>query len=190
VYRPEFEAALKLLGRAFEAVARQGFDRPILVGGAAVEFYTSGAVTSGDFDVVTLSDEPLQRALEAEGFLRENRQGYLQRGYYHPHLAIGVEIVSGQLFDGHADKTKLTLVDLGDGSRVSIVAVEDIIADRMGQFASTAQGVSEMLDQAVKLFLLAGEIDETYIERRIKEETMNAYSLAFLKAKVLERCEP
>ena len=30
-----------------------GYPRPILVGGAAVEFYTGGAVVSGDFDIVT-----------------------------------------------------------------------------------------------------------------------------------------
>ena len=42
-YRPEFEAALRLFARASEAMHRRRLQRPILVGGAAVKFYTTGA---------------------------------------------------------------------------------------------------------------------------------------------------
>ncbi len=52
VYRREFVEALVLLADAFERVVASGHARPVLVGGAAVEFYTGGAVVSGDFDVV------------------------------------------------------------------------------------------------------------------------------------------
>ncbi|MFV0278866.1 MAG: hypothetical protein ACK5HY_17035 [Parahaliea sp.] len=37
IYRPEFEAALKLLARISEAMAARGLPRPTLVGGGAVE---------------------------------------------------------------------------------------------------------------------------------------------------------
>lgn len=50
VFRPEFREALGLLGKAVENMRRRGLTSPILVGGAAVEFYTGGAVTTGDFD--------------------------------------------------------------------------------------------------------------------------------------------
>jgi hypothetical protein len=53
-YRPEFEAALRLFARASEAMHRRGFQRPILVGGAAAELYSLSAVTTGDFDICTL----------------------------------------------------------------------------------------------------------------------------------------
>ena len=52
VFRPEFREALTWLGRAVENMRRQGLTPPILVGGAAVEFYTGRAVTTGDFDFV------------------------------------------------------------------------------------------------------------------------------------------
>jgi hypothetical protein len=52
-YRPEIVEALNLLAAAFNDVVAAGYARPVLVGGAAVEFYTGGAVVSGDFDVVT-----------------------------------------------------------------------------------------------------------------------------------------
>jgi hypothetical protein len=60
VFRPEFIEALSLLARASDDLATKGYDRPVLVGGGAVEFHTGSAVVSGDFDFV--SDE--QRAFE------------------------------------------------------------------------------------------------------------------------------
>jgi hypothetical protein len=98
-FRKEFIQALELLARAFERVVQDGYSRPILVGGAAVEFYTGGAVVSGDFDIVTPAEDALQRALLAEGFRKEDRPGWLLRGYYHPELAMGVEVVGRALFD-------------------------------------------------------------------------------------------
>jgi hypothetical protein len=44
-WRPEFLAALRLLGRVSEAMAARGLPRPVLVGGGAVEFYTGFTVT-------------------------------------------------------------------------------------------------------------------------------------------------
>ena len=42
-YRPEFEAALRLFARASEATHARGFQRAILVGGAAAELYDQRA---------------------------------------------------------------------------------------------------------------------------------------------------
>jgi len=52
-FRKAFVDALNLLAVAFDRVVEEGYERPVLVGGGAVEFYTSGAIVSGDFDVVT-----------------------------------------------------------------------------------------------------------------------------------------
>jgi hypothetical protein len=78
-YRPEFVQALQLLAEAFEALVAKGCDRPVLVGGAAVEFYTGGAVVSGDFDVVTAVQSALEGELIRLGFVKENRPGRLLR---------------------------------------------------------------------------------------------------------------
>lgn len=50
-YRPEFEAALRLLARISRAMDEAGYRPPVLVGRAAVELYTRGATTTGDFDL-------------------------------------------------------------------------------------------------------------------------------------------
>src|SRR5579872_4766301 len=183
-YREEFVQALGLVGLACEEVVAKGFARPILVGGAAVEYYTGGAITSGDFDFVASSDTALAAALLAQGFRAEDREGYLRRGYYHPDLAIAVEIVGRTLFGGKGDPARVAIVEVSQDSEVAVVAVEDLISDRMGQYCSTPEGVKEMLDQAIKLHQLAPSLDDAYLDKRIQTETLGACNLALLRAKI------
>jgi len=39
-----------------------------------------------------------------------------------------------------------------------------------------------MLGQAVKLLQLAERLEDTYLDRRIREETLDEFGLAYLKA--------
>lgn len=151
------------------------------------QFYTGGAVVSGDFDIVTPAEAALESALLAEGFRKEDRPEWLLRGFYHPDLAMGVEIVGHALFDGHADDTRVLVIEVSHGAVVAVVSVEDLIADRMAQFSSTSSGVNEMLEQAVRLFQIAPRMDEDYLNRRIQTETSGAYDLGFLRSKIEER---
>lgn len=162
-------------------MAREGLARPVLVGGGAVEFYTSGAVVSGDFDLVTPNDAALERALLEQGFRREDCPGHLLRGYYHPDLAIGIEVVGSRLLDGNADRSRVKLVSIDEQSHVEIISVEDMIADRLAQFVSSGRRDRSMLDQALMLFRVASGIDENYLMKRIKEETSSELDLDFLK---------
>jgi hypothetical protein len=181
VFRPEFIQALSLLARACEDVAAKGYQRPILVGGAAVEFHTGSAVVSGDFDFVTGDQRAFEDALIAYGFRKEDRAGRLLRGLYHPDLLLGVEVVSGAPFDGYSDLRRVQLVEIVDTKSIAIAPVEDLIADRMGQYVSTETRVPEMLDQAMKMFRLADRLDETYLDKRIREETAGELGLEYLK---------
>lgn len=189
-YRPEFIEALKLLAEAFDDVVAAGFERPIIVGGAAVEFYTGGAVTSGDFDVITAGQAELETALLNRGFQRPRGRGTLLRGVLHPQLGLGVEVVSGLLFDGASDKTRTRVVLLGT-SEIRLPPVEDMIADRMGQFAAPASHDFAMLQQAILLYQVARlnleyPLDEAYLDHRIRQETLGSCNLAFLIEKADE----
>ncbi len=182
-YRLEFITALELVGRAFNEVVDKGHPRPVIVGGAAVEYYTGGAVVSGDFDIVTAAETTLVKALMNQGFRTEDRTKHLLRGYYHPDLAIGVEIVGRLLMDASADSSRVVVVQISEASGVAMVSVEDLIADRMGQFASTPEGVKAMLDQATKLYEFAQHIDEAYLDTRIRTETFGSFDLKYLLAR-------
>ena len=178
-YRPEFEAALRAFARTSELLRAQGYPAPVLVGGGAVELYTSGAVATGDFDISTPAQGAFEAALRQGGFLRPTGPGRATRGWIHPDLQLGFEVVTDTLLDGKADRTRVRLIDFGADGRIAVLSVEDMIADRMGQYASgTAR---EMLGQAQSLFRLHPDADLGYLERRIREETFGDHGVDALQ---------
>lgn len=177
-FRPEFLTALEIFSKVSEAIDARGFARPVLVGGAAAELYSGSMIATGDFDVVTARDDIFEQVLLANGFLRPSGSGMLTRGWIHPELSLGFEIVGSSLLDGRAERDRVILLNVESGDRFAVIAVEDLIADRMGQYHSGS--ASDMLTQARSLFRLYQGEDISYLERRIREETSNEYGIADL----------
>jgi hypothetical protein len=178
-YRPEFEAGLILLARVGERMRRAGCLLPVLVGGGAVELYSNSAITTGDFDLSTPRQDLFEEALQAEGFIRPSGPGLATRGWIHPDIKLGFEVVSDSLLDGNADRARVRRISMGDAGEVAVISVEDMIADRMGQYGSgTAR---DMLGQARALFRLYPDADSDYMERRIREETAGDYGIDALR---------
>lgn len=182
-YRKTFIDALLLIADAVEAMAQRGISRPILVGGAAVELWTGSAVTTGDFDFVTENKEIFEELLIERGFSRPVGQAVLLRGLEHRGLKVGVEIVSGPLFDGVVPADRVALILYENGS-LAVISVEDAIADRMGQYASHETSNQEMLEQAKAMLKIAKITDQDYLDRRIYKETLGSYDLGFLRSQV------
>ena len=179
VYRPEFLAALRVLARVSEAMVRKGFEAPVLVGGAAAELYSGSTINTGDFDVVTGRQEAFEDALLEHGFVRPAGPGHsLSGGWLHPDLKLGFEVVSSTLLDGRAERERVRFVEAAPDGPIAVISVEDMIADRMGQYASGT--APEMLGQAKTLFSLHGDADLLYLERRIREETLSDHGIATL----------
>ena len=173
-YRPAFEAALRMFAEVSEAMASRGLNRPVLVGGAAVEFYTFCAINTGDFDLCSPIQPELEEELQRHGFVRPSGPGRSTRGWIHPGLGVGFEVVGRSPLDRQADRDRFLLVDgFVPGTAFTVISVEDLIADRMGQFASgTAR---EMRGQAQALLSLHPDVDLTYLERRIRHETAGEF---------------
>jgi hypothetical protein len=144
-FTPEFIEALRLIGSAMEEVRAANLQCPVLVGGAALQLWTTGRYVSGDFDLVGVDPTSMEVALIARGFRREDR---------------------------------LRLVTVGPGSRVLVIPVEDVIADRLGQYLANSGGSRALLRQAVLAWSLAVEIDRPYLDERIKTETVGTLDLA------------
>lgn len=179
-YRPEFAAALRLFAQVSEAMHMRGFQRPILVGGAAVEFWSNSAINTGDFDLCTPRQEVLEEEMLRAGFVRPAGIGQLLRGWVHPGLKLGFEVVANTPMDAAFDRDTLVLVEnfSAEGSFV-VLSVEDLIADRMGQYASGT--AADRIDQARALYQLHPELDLVYLERRIREETMGDHGVESVK---------
>lgn len=173
-YRREFLASLRLLEQAFALARRRGAQLPVIVGGAAVEYHTGGAIQSGDVDLVEVSEHIVAQALLDVGFRREDRRGHILRGFYYvgDSFEVGVEFVSGALFDGRTDRSRIELVRLtDDGEQVlQFPPVEDMIADRLGQYEANHKAHDDMLEQARMLWRLAEDLDLTYLAKRIQDE--------------------
>lgn len=180
-YRPEFIAALQLFARVSEALHRRGLQRPILVGGAAAEFYSQSAISTGDFDLCTFQQAELEEEMLRHGFVRPSGRGQLLKGLVHPDLKLGFEVVASTPMDGHIDAAHIHLVEpIGEIALFRVISVEDLIADRMGQYASGT--AADRLDQARILFGLHPDADLDYLERRIREESMGDYGVEDIQA--------
>jgi hypothetical protein len=167
----DYLAALEVLGRVFVAYKAKTGHSAVLVGGAATAIYTDGAFMSGDFDVVAASDEHLADAFARFGFQKEDRAGRLRFGYYHPGIPdYGFQQVTGPLFDGRADGGRLLRFRVAPKSAVELPAIEDIIADRLAQYAVAGSSDKSRLNQARALAALADSLDLPYLMRRIEEE--------------------
>ncbi len=101
------------------------------------------------------------------------------RGWIHPELKLGFEVVTSTLLDGIAERDRVEYIDISPDGEVAVLAVEDIIADRMGQFASGT--ADEMLEQARRLYILHDDADLDYLEKRIRYESGGDYGVADLK---------
>jgi len=175
-YRPEFVAALQLFARVSEAMHLRGLQRPILVGGAAAELWSLSAVTTGDFDICTTRQFELEEEMERAGLVRPSGAGAMLKGWVHPELRLGFEVVAEVPLDGNVEPARLRLVrPVGETALFRVICVEDLIADRMGQYAS--RSAPDRIDQARILLSLHPDADLDYLERRIREESMGDYGV-------------
>ncbi len=165
-----FREVVALLGEVFDEYQKITGLRAVLVGGAAVSLYTQGRYVSGDFDVVAGVDDAFDLAMKNNGFVTEDRRGHLLVGWYHPQYPnLGVQVVSGPLFDGMSDPTKIKAISVGKG-HLTMAAVEDLIADRLGQFAASNNLDQSLLRQA-KWLVRIPDLDRSYLVRRIRQES-------------------
>lgn len=106
-----------ILTRALSAAGLQ----PVVVGGTAVSFYTSGTYESIDLDVVMPGLEPAAEVLVDLGFKR------LGAVFTHPRVPVIVDFPPEPL-EGAQALLRTTLVD---AVAVRIIGVEDVLLERV-----------------------------------------------------------
>lgn len=179
-HRPELLRALTLLAELSEAMHRRGLPRPILVGGAAAEYFSGSALMTGDIDLTSPVQPELEDELARLGFVRPEGVGHTPLGWIHPDLRLGFEVVADTLMEGAVDYRRVLLVEgIAADIAFAVIPIEDLIADRMGQYASGA--APEMREQARILYRLHPDLDMEYLDRRVRHETGNDYGIADLE---------
>ena len=109
---------------------RQIGEDPVLVGGAAVEFYTGGSYSTKDIDMLAFGGPSLWEAMEELGFRRRGKD------FIHSDLEIYVEFPSESLNAGE----KSDLIDI-DGAPLKIISIEDLIVDRLQAYKFWKSGI-------------------------------------------------
>lgn len=99
--------------------------RPIVVGGSAVEFYTTGGYASADMDLVMLHPENADRILGDSGFERRGRYWSL------PDTDLLVEFPGQTLTYAPGAYDRLTEVEMGDSLSATVIGIEDILIGRL-----------------------------------------------------------
>lgn len=133
---------------------------PIVVGGNAVEFYTTGGYATGDIDIVAPS-APVDEVLTKWGFKKEGRHWFSEE------LEIAIEAPSSSLGEGE-DYKKILEIEI-DGLTVYMIGIEDLIVDRLNAYVHWKSTDDKFWAKELIVIHYA-EIDWKYLRKRAVDE--------------------
>ncbi|HMY66348.1 MAG TPA: hypothetical protein PL048_01975 [Leptospiraceae bacterium] len=135
--------------------------RPVIVGGLAVEIYTRNEYTTVDIDLILNERARADEILSGLGFQKQGRH------WFHPVLLVSLEIPNFVLED--ADSEKVLELILPDEMKVYVIGLEDIILDRL---RACVHWKSESdCEWAERMYFLHSEkLDMEYMRRTAKKD--------------------
>lgn len=134
--------------------------QPVIVGGFALEFYTTGGYNTGDIDLVFSDGQLLNEILSGWGFKKEGRH------WIHEELDIFIEAPGSTLTP--EEKKHLSEVTV-DGLAVYLIGVEDLIIDRLNAYVHW-QSKDDGYWAKELMVIHQKKIDWKYLQKRCKEE--------------------
>lgn len=121
----ETERKLTVIAAVASALADLGV-KPVIVGGLAVEYWTYGAYSTTDIDVLLPSSLEVRTQLAELGFERRGRHWVLGE------QEVFLEAPGSFLGTGE----EAVDIDLGEGRTVSVLRPEDVLIYRLHEFGS------------------------------------------------------
>lgn len=140
---------------------------PILVGGAAVEFYTQGGYSTSDIDMIAEGGQDLIQIMESLGFEK------IGKDFVNKKLKIYIEF-PGRNLKANEQTILLKIKD----KTLKIISIEDLIVDRLCAFKfcqSAIDGLNTLL------LLENNDLDEKRLLQRAKEEKVEEALKGLLK---------
>lgn len=138
-----------------------GADPAIIVGGHAVELYTSGSYKTADIDLVLIRDDLARRLFDLLGFERTSDR----RHYYVQELDMPIEIPSDTLA---GSKDKVIKLSTPEGY-CYVIGIEDLVLDRL----KAALYWSDKRSEEWAIYLLAAQlenVDQEYLFSAAQQE--------------------
>ena len=129
--------------------------RPIIVGGFSLAIYSNENYTTRDIDIVVNERSETASLLQRLGFKRGNQN------YFHEKLEVVIDFPSDTLA-GSSEKVNKIIIDNTDSLYVYVIAVEDIIMDRLRAYLYWDEDVSKEWGMQI-LTLYFGKLDKQYM---------------------------
>lgn len=129
---------------------------PVLVGGAAVAFYTDGKYTTRDIDMTAPSRKDVGDVMGTLGFKKFGKD------YINKALNVYVEFPSEAI----GPTERYSIIKIED-TGLKIISIEDLIVDRLNSFRHWGSSVDGL--NSLRLLEL-GLADEARLEERAREE--------------------
>jgi predicted nucleotidyltransferase len=161
---------LLALGVLTDRLLEDGFE-PILVGGAALEFYTAGGYTTKDVDLALPTCPEVDAAFADLGFSKEGRY------WYHAELDLLFEAPAPAGLPG--ETSPRTEVEI-DGLRVVVIGLEDLLIDRLRAWVHWTSEEDRRWARRLAL-LYSDRLDWEYLRCRTGEIPSEAQALSELE---------
>lgn len=166
----DFTESLKLLAILTRRMQEAGAAPPVVTGASAVTIHCNGAIPATDIEI-SVQDIPLcQVELGRIGFAAQDPKARNVR-FRHADLPVGIRIASRVPFQGKAASCRQVDFESGCGP-VRVISLEDTIAILVTAFDANPRGERDRLDQAAKLYRGADALSRSYLDLRLRDETL------------------
>ena len=164
---------LLVLGLLTKRLAKHGIE-PILVGGAALEFYTAGGYATSDVDLAMTTSTEVHEVFAALGFEREGRY------WHHAELDLLFEAPAPAGLPGEdAPRTEAEI----DGLRIVVIGIEDLLIDRLRAWVHWNSQEDARWTRRLA-FLYSERIDWRYVLGRVAHVPEEANAVRQLRKEV------
>lgn len=166
---------LLALGLLTERLAKHGIE-PILVGGAALEFYTAGGYATTDVDLAMTTSQEVHEVFAGLGFEREGRY------WHHAELDLLFEAPAPAGLPGEdAPRTETDV----DGLRIVVIGIEDLLIDRLRAWVHWHSDEDGRWTRRLA-FLYSERIDWRYVLDRVADVPEEAQAARQLRKEAEE----
>lgn len=166
----DFSETLKLLAILSRRMQESGAAAPVVTGASAATIHSNGACAAADIEIAVQDVPQCQVALGRIGFQAQDPKARNVR-FRHPDLPVGIRIAARVPFQGKASSARQMVFESGCGP-VRVISLEDTIAILVSAFDANPRGERDRLDQAAKLYRGADAISRSYLDLRLRDETM------------------
>lgn len=137
--------------------------KPVVVGGCAMEFYTTGGYATGDIDIIFSDNKLLNEKLSLWGFKR------IGRHWINEELSIYIESPASQL-DSEESK-RVATVEIED-LKVYLISLEDLILDRLKAYVHWRSEDDGYWAKEL-IFMYRDKLEMAYLRRKAKNDKVD-----------------